>query len=468
MPGLNFVDFGVADLYQALESAQHAQVGECIPLVFKDQEQATYPSVFHAYIHGASVVVNHVEVAYPPLLEWCRRLRDFLPHAYMQLYLTPPGSQTVRPHSDDRDVLLLQCIGSKHWQVMEPPIPFPYSNEQLGKQRAMAADELPETVLSCTVNPGDVLYMPRGFVHMGQSTPDGPSLHLTVAIATHDWSYATLLAGLALNACEGVLPPGESPCDAADGGSEDDVAVAPTRESFASLDFEAEEDAASLVLEAQKIIRSLPLELCRTTSEVASAVREGLDKHVRFRRAVPLDVYFGRTSIAESGAEPPEEVRETSSPEREALVSALVAGFSMEALGPAYRQRLVKHNAWHDEVWAHWSGHRSPEYRGSGGEEAEQPWRLPPRLDDRVRLGKRGKIRFSCVLSEAYDNLKVTFVNEKDQYLELYALPAYLDVMKFVESRPGAFSVSELPAPDAIGQICFAAVLLHNGIFVDV
>ena len=47
-----------------------------------------------------------------------------------------------------------------------------------------------DTILS----PGDVLYMPRGFVHQAKTMDNECSFHVTVALPTHDWTLAGAVA----------------------------------------------------------------------------------------------------------------------------------------------------------------------------------------------------------------------------------------------------------------------------------
>ena len=181
------------------------------PIFFKDltplseAECALYQdNPFAAYLDGCSVVINHADRRSPYLADLCHDLQQSFPHAYCNTYLTPPGTQTVPAHADDRDVLILQVVGEKHWTVYQRiPIPYPYPHEQVGKDPSLP---VPQHVLDGPVlldvilKPGDVLYMPRGYVHEAQSpalsttTPNVPSFHVTVALATHDWTLGGLLS----------------------------------------------------------------------------------------------------------------------------------------------------------------------------------------------------------------------------------------------------------------------------------
>jgi hypothetical protein len=181
------------------------------PLIFQNRElqhpdhlQSTYgSSLFAPYLDGCSVVLNHGDLLSPWIAALCQDLQKSFPHAYANTYLTPPNSQAVPPHADDRDVLVLQLVGSKVWKVYETvPVPYPYPQEQVGKEGIPVPPQVTEGPLavSTTLQPGDVLYMPRGFVHEAHCQ-DNLSFHLTVALATHDWT----LAGIMSQATEKIL-----------------------------------------------------------------------------------------------------------------------------------------------------------------------------------------------------------------------------------------------------------------------
>ena len=43
--------------------------------------------------------------------------------------------------------------------------------------------DLPDPpVIECDLNPGDLLYLPRGYIHQGQAFPHTHSLHLTLSV----------------------------------------------------------------------------------------------------------------------------------------------------------------------------------------------------------------------------------------------------------------------------------------------
>ena len=158
-----------------------------------------------AYLAGASIVTNRADLSAPRLAQICLELGCDLAYVFAVSYLTPPaGAQAVPPHSDDQDVFVVQTHGRKQWRVWPPIVALPYSDEMVGKRGAAplnADDELGAPLLSVELQPGDVLYIPRGFVHDAFSVGDAPSLHVTLTVPTHDLTRGRALA----NAVERAL-----------------------------------------------------------------------------------------------------------------------------------------------------------------------------------------------------------------------------------------------------------------------
>jgi hypothetical protein len=199
---------------------------ESMPLLFRDQQMvpmsertekysdcgipvgadaaATPTNLWAAFLDGCSVVVNHADEQSPWIAAVCHDLQRSLPHAYANAYLTPAHCQAVPAHADDRDVFIVQVHGRKRWTVYQTvPVPYPYPHEQVGKSETRPVPDAVSNgpvLLQQTLGPGDVLYMPRGYVHQAVSCPDCCSFHITIALATHDWSLAGLLSAASQSA----------------------------------------------------------------------------------------------------------------------------------------------------------------------------------------------------------------------------------------------------------------------------
>ena len=97
-------------------------------------------------------------------------------------YFTPPRAQGLDPHYDDHDVLVLQLHGSKRWRI----------HQEVKWPRRPMAGALPREFIKAapqdlTLTPGDVLYLPRGFVHEAASM-ETASLHLTLSVQAATWA----------------------------------------------------------------------------------------------------------------------------------------------------------------------------------------------------------------------------------------------------------------------------------------
>ena len=127
----------------------------------------------------------------------------------------------VAAHADDRDVFVLQVAGSGVACVRAAAGRAPVPSRQVDETPALAvpASALADAnvVVDRTLRPGDVLYVPRGFVHEASTGAAEASLHVTLAVATHDWTWSRLLAGVLANRM-----------DSADGAADlaDDAAAA--------------------------------------------------------------------------------------------------------------------------------------------------------------------------------------------------------------------------------------------------
>jgi hypothetical protein len=114
---------------------------------------------------------------------------------HMNAYLTPPGEQGIKYHYDPYLTLIVQLHGRKAWPVHSPCIENPvreYGSYHIvgftPQQRHFLAHTPPEQVF--TLEPGDVFWLPRGWMHSPHAVGDDPSLHLTVAFKerTPQWA----------------------------------------------------------------------------------------------------------------------------------------------------------------------------------------------------------------------------------------------------------------------------------------
>jgi ribosomal protein L16 Arg81 hydroxylase len=140
--------------------------------------------VMERYLAGSTIILSGLDEIWEPLSELARTLEVTLNHQTgMTVYLTPPGVGGVQPHFDTQENFLLQVEGSKHWKIYPPLQELPAVR---GSWAAVPRERIGQPIFEATINAGDVLYIPRGFVHEGRAS-DAPSLHITVDLAVCTW-----------------------------------------------------------------------------------------------------------------------------------------------------------------------------------------------------------------------------------------------------------------------------------------
>jgi ribosomal protein L16 Arg81 hydroxylase len=150
-----------------------------------------------AEMHGGkTLLLEHLERRNPNLGLLCRLLEQQLSHRFWtNLYLTPPHGQGLQPHWDNHDTIILQVLGLKHWKIEKRRRRLPSPPEQMGDEnRKIDADSD-----SFTLNQGDMIYIPRGFVHAAECG-SAPSLHITIGGDVYTW--AKLLEYVVTNAIQ--------------------------------------------------------------------------------------------------------------------------------------------------------------------------------------------------------------------------------------------------------------------------
>ncbi|WP_155368327.1 cupin domain-containing protein [Catellatospora vulcania] len=148
---------------------------------------------------GATLIFQGLHRIWPPLQAFCLDLARELGCAVQaNAYLTPAGNQGFATHYDTHDVFVLQVSGVKHWQVHEPVYPDPLERQPWGGHAdEVAASATGAPYLDHVLDEGDVLYLPRGWLHAAAAV-DRTSLHITLGLRRPTrYSLVEALLGLA-------------------------------------------------------------------------------------------------------------------------------------------------------------------------------------------------------------------------------------------------------------------------------
>ncbi len=146
--------------------------------------------VLAEFERGATIVLQGLHHSWLPLARYCRHLEAFLGHpAQANAYFTPRGSQGLPVHHDTHEVLSLQVAGEKRWLVYEPALELPLKTQRYKSELGAPG----EPVLDVTLDAGDTLYLPRGWLHQAL-TSESDSLHITVGVNVRTWLDEARLA----------------------------------------------------------------------------------------------------------------------------------------------------------------------------------------------------------------------------------------------------------------------------------
>jgi hypothetical protein len=126
---------------------------------------------------GATLIVDSANELSPSLQRLCSGLAaEFLASCQANLYACWGATPGFDVHWDDHEVFVVQVEGRKRWALYGSTRAWPLRRD------AGAEHPRPQTpILELVLEPGDVLYLPRGYWHaaVGQGEP---SLHLTIGL----------------------------------------------------------------------------------------------------------------------------------------------------------------------------------------------------------------------------------------------------------------------------------------------
>jgi len=157
--------------------------------VYKNDERFTYnpdgkvyPAlVWNKYQEGCSIRLLNPQTYSKNVWKLCSILQEFF-HSFVgaNVYLTPPNSQGFAPHYDDIEAFILQLEGKKIWKVYSP-LDEETTLPRFSSKNFKRSDLTSSPINTFELEPGDLLYFPRGFIHEGRTSANEHSLHITIS-----------------------------------------------------------------------------------------------------------------------------------------------------------------------------------------------------------------------------------------------------------------------------------------------
>ena len=195
-------------------------------------DQVSDDKLLGHFAAGATIVLQGLHRTWGPLIDFTQQLAEELGHPVQaNAYVTPRQSRGFDDHDDVHDVFVVQTSGEKQWRLRPPVRPAPLRDDPWTDHRSAVEEAARhDPAHEFTLQPGDVLYLPRGWIHSATAL-GGISTHVTIGV--HVWTRRHLadeLAALAIDAAScaenvrATLP--LSPGGPRSGSLEDDVEVA--------------------------------------------------------------------------------------------------------------------------------------------------------------------------------------------------------------------------------------------------
>lgn len=160
----------------------------CRQAVDRNNQQALQPDAekIKSWLRrGASLVANDVDTLWPGTAAAANALEQRLGgRAQSNLYCSWAQHQAFDTHFDTHEVFALHVAGEKVWRIFEGRLDNPIASEDFKSHGPEYHDAHRGAVTAeVTMQPGDLLYIPRGQYHDALASSDG-AIHLSFGL-TH-------------------------------------------------------------------------------------------------------------------------------------------------------------------------------------------------------------------------------------------------------------------------------------------
>jgi ribosomal protein L16 Arg81 hydroxylase len=135
---------------------------------------------------GASLLAGAVHEISPEILALAASLSEqFAGRTEANAYCSFKGIQAFTSHFDPHEVFAVQCEGEKMWNLYENRANAPIEGLRGNNAQAVIDASKGRVAMQVRMQPGDMLYIPRGFCHDALAS-SGASLHVTFSVTPLD------------------------------------------------------------------------------------------------------------------------------------------------------------------------------------------------------------------------------------------------------------------------------------------
>jgi ribosomal protein L16 Arg81 hydroxylase len=143
--------------------------------LWEGQGRPDFETARRLHAEGYTLALRHAERNHAGLAELARSFEeDFRSPVNLHVYCTPQEQYGFGWHYDAEDVFIIQTQGSKEYSLRKNTVnPWPLV-DMLPHDMRFEREIMP--VMKCRLEPGDWLYIPFGYWHVGQSQEAAVSL----------------------------------------------------------------------------------------------------------------------------------------------------------------------------------------------------------------------------------------------------------------------------------------------------
>ena len=141
---------------------------------------------------GFTLVINKMQKRWKPIKRIASQIHSEVlsKSVSCNLYMTPPKMYGFEEHFDAMDVIVMQVSGKKMWTVANHPLKYLSAPDMKRKPTLLEVSDYmsPGNHTTVLLTPGDILYIPRGFIHnattdlVNNESDEEISIHLTFGI----------------------------------------------------------------------------------------------------------------------------------------------------------------------------------------------------------------------------------------------------------------------------------------------
>ncbi|MBW4891124.1 cupin domain-containing protein [Mucilaginibacter sp. HMF5004] len=137
--------------------------------------------VFDVYNGGGTIAIQKAQLSISKLSDFCDSIEyetDISTNA--NVYVTQKNTSGFNTHYDTHDIFILQIDGKKTWRLYDSLLDLPLSSQIISDEESKKYKDVVPAI-EIELLPGDMIYIPRGFVH-DTFTTDNSSIHITLGV----------------------------------------------------------------------------------------------------------------------------------------------------------------------------------------------------------------------------------------------------------------------------------------------